>query len=159
MPPRGRFVKSAAAEEDRRVLRLLFTCAIAIWLGTVVCFSWIVLPAIHRESAPGDATRLLRRLFPRYYWVGIICGFVALGTVSLGRSADALPLGEALRLALPVAGGLACSLAAQQLLLPRMREARERQPERYERLHAVSAMLNSTVVALLFLAVAGAVMR
>jgi hypothetical protein len=146
-------------EEDRAVLRLLFTCAIAVWLGTVVCFSWVVLPAIHRESAPGDATRLLRSLFPRYYWAGIICGFVALAAVSVGRSADALPIGEALRLALPVAGGLVCSLVAQQILLPRMREARDRQPERYQRLHAVSAMLNSTVVALLFLAVAGAVMR
>lgn len=141
------------------MLRLLFVCAIAVWLGSVVSFSYVVLPTIHRESAPGDATRLLRRLFPRYYATGTACGFVALAIVSVARAASALPFGEALRMGLPVAGGLVCSLAAQQLLLPRLREARERQPERYEQLHTISAMLNSTVLALLFLAVAGAVTR
>jgi Domain of unknown function (DUF4149) len=145
--------------EDPPVLRLLLVCAIAVWLGTVVCFSYLVLPAIHRVSAPGDAIRLLQRLFPRYYGVGIVCGFIALGAVSVARSADRLPLNEALRIALPVAGGLLCSLVAQLVILPRMRAAREHAPESYARLHAVSAMLNSTVVALLFLAVAGAVMR
>jgi hypothetical protein len=141
------------------VLRFLFVSAVGVWLGTVICFSWVILPTIHRVSAPGDATRLLRRLFPRYYTAGVICGFVALALVSLARSADTLPLGDALRLALPVAGGLLCSLLAHYVLLPRMQAAHDRQPERYARLHNVSAMLNSTVIALLLLAVAGAVMR
>lgn len=146
-------------EEDPPVLRLLFVCAIAVWLGSVISFSYVVLPAIHREHAPGDATDLLRRLFSRYYTTGTACGFVALAIVSLARAAHALPLGEALRMGLPVAGSLVCSLSAQQLLLPRMRAVRESQPALYERLHAISAMLNSTVIALLFLALAGAVMR
>jgi hypothetical protein len=141
------------------VLRFLFVCAAGIWLGTVVCFSYVILPAIHRASAPGDATRLLARLFPRYYTAGAICGFVALGAVSLGRSLGRLPLGEALRLALPIAGCLVASLVAHHVLLPRLRAAHDRDPERYARLHQASAMLNSTVLALLVLAVAGAVMR
>ena len=140
------------------MLRLVFVMAVAVWLGTIVCFSYLVLPAIHRTSAPGDATRLLRRLFPRYYWAGIVCGFVALGAVSFARSGG-LPVAEALRLALPVAGGLLCSLASQYVLLPRLRAIPSRDDERYARLHAVSSMLNTTVLALLFLAVAGAVMR
>lgn len=141
------------------MLRLLFVIAVGVWLGTVVSFSFVVLPTIHRVSAPGDATQLLRRLFPRYYGAGIVCGFTALALVSLARSADILPVSEALRLALPVAGGLLLSLLAQYVLLPRMHEARDRQPERYAALHRVSAMLNSTVLALLLLAVAGAVTR
>jgi APA family basic amino acid/polyamine antiporter len=60
------------------VLRFLFVLAVGTWFGTVVCFSFVILPAIHRVSAPGDATRLLRRLFPRYYLAGIGCGFAAL---------------------------------------------------------------------------------
>jgi hypothetical protein len=147
------------AWESRPVLRFLFVLAVGTWLGTVVCFSFVVLPAIHRVSAPGDATRLLRRLLPRYYLAGIGCGFAALALVSLARSADTLAVPEALRLALPVAGGLVCSLVAYYVLHPRMRDARERDPERYARLHQVSTMLNSTVLALLLLAVAGAVMR
>jgi hypothetical protein len=141
------------------MLRFVFVAAVGVWLGTVVCFSFLIVPTIHRVSAPGDATRLLRRLFPRYYVAGIVCGFVALSVVSLARSADTLSIADALRLALPVTGGLVCSLVAQHVLLPRMREAQDRQPERYARLHRVSAMLNSTVLALLLLAVAGAVTR
>jgi hypothetical protein len=140
------------------VLRFVFVMAVAIWLGTVVCFSFVVLPTIHRVSAPGDATRLLRRLFPRYYVAGIVCGFVALAAVSFaGRGG--LPVPEALRLALPVAGGLLCSLVSQFVLLPRLRALPSRDDERYLRLHTLSSMLNSTILALLLLAVAGAVMR
>ncbi len=159
MPPVARVVKAESVEEDPPVLRLLFVCAISVWLGSVICFSYVVLPAIHRESAPGDVTQLLRRLFTRYYATGTACGFVALAIVSLARAGGALPLGAALRMGLPVAGGLVCSLVAQQILLPRMRAARANQPALYERLHLISAMLNSTVIAVLFLALAGAVMR
>jgi drug/metabolite transporter (DMT)-like permease len=141
------------------VLRFLFVLAVGTWLGTVVCFSFVILPAIHRVSAPPDATRLLRQLFPRYYWAGIGCGFAALALVSLARTADTLPVPEALRLALPVAGGLVCSLIAYYVLQPRMRAAHDGDPERYAHLHRLSTMLNSTVLALLLLAVAGAVMR
>ncbi len=140
------------------MLRFVFVMAVAVWLGTVVSFSFVVLPTIHRVSAPGDATRLLRQLFPRYYWAGIICGFVALATVSFARTGG-LPIAAALRLALPVAGGLVCSLVSQYVVLPRLRALPSRDDERYARLHAVSSMLNSTVLALLLLAVAGAVMR
>jgi hypothetical protein len=141
------------------MLRFLFVTAVAIWLGTVVSFSYVLLPTIHRVSAPGDATRLLRRLFPRYHVAGLLCGFVALAAVSVARSYDVVPIPEALRLALPVAGGLLCTLVAYHFILPRMRDARDREEERYLRLHTISTMLNSTVLALLLLAVAGAVMR
>jgi hypothetical protein len=144
--------------KESAVLRFVFVTAVAIWIGTVVSFSFVVLPTIHRVSAPGDATRLLRQLFPRYYVAGIVCGFVALAAVSFARSGG-LPVGEALRLALPVTGGLLCSLISQYVLLPRLRVLPSRDDERYIRLHAISSMLNSTVLALLLLAVAGAVMR
>lgn len=140
------------------MLRFVFVMAVAVWLGTVVCFSFVVLPTIHRVSAPGDATRLLRQLFPRYYLATIICGFIALGAVSFARSSG-LPVSEALRLALPVAGGLLCSLISQYVILPRLRALPSRDDERYLRLHTISSMLNSTMLALLLLAVAGAVMR
>ena len=140
------------------VLRFVFVMAVAVWLGTVVSFSFLVLPTIHGTSAPGDAARLLRRLFPRYYGACIVCGFIALASVSLARSSG-LPTGEALRLAVPVAGGLLCSLLSQYVLLPRLHALPSSDDERYLRLHTISSMLNSTLLALLLLAVAGAVMR
>jgi len=120
------------------VLRFVFVMAVAVWLGTVVSFSF--------------------RLFPRYYGACIVCGFIALASVSLARSSG-LPTGEALRLAVPVAGGLLCSLLSQYVLLPRLRALPSSDDERYLRLHTISSMLNSTLLALLLLAVAGAVMR
>jgi hypothetical protein len=158
-PPARELSAGRPAWKSPLVLRFVFVTAVGVWLGTVVCFSFVILPAIHDGSAPGDATRLLRRLFPRYYVAGIVCGFIALAVVSLARSAGTLPIPDALRLALPVAGGLLCSLVAHYVLQPRMRDAHDRNPERYARLHSVSTMLNSTVLALLLLAVAGAVMR
>lgn len=140
------------------MLRFLFVSAVGIWLGTIVSFSYVVLPTIHRSTTPGDAARLLRRLFPRYYVAGLVCGFVALTLVSVARSAESISIPDALRLALPVAGGILCTLGAQYGLLPRLYAAHEREPARYARLHQVSAMLNSTTLALLLLAVAGAVM-
>ena len=68
--------------------RFIFVTAVAVWLGTVVSFSFVILPAIH--AVLGDqASTLLNRLFPRYYVVGIICGLIALAAVSLAPSAAA----------------------------------------------------------------------
>jgi hypothetical protein len=135
-----RLSKPKAACESPAVLRVLFVTAVGVWLGTVICFSYVVWPALHRCSAPDDATRLLGRLFPRNYLACIVCGFITSTIVSVARSADTL-----LRLALPVAGGFVCSLVAHYVLHPRMKAAHSSGSERYARLYGVSTMPNSTL--------------
>ena len=138
------------------MLRLLFCLAIAIWLGSVVCVSFIVTPLAHGTFPAAEARRFLRPLFPRYYRLGAICGFVALGVVLLGRTG--LSQEELARLTVPVAIAMVASLVGGEWILPRMRDL-DREDERFIRLHQVSAMLNTTTLAALVLAVAGAVMR
>jgi len=138
------------------MLRLLFCLAIAIWLGSVVCVSFVVTPVAHGTLPAAEARRFLRPLFPRYYRLGAVCGFIALGVVLLGRAG--LSQEELARLTVPVAIAMITSLIGGEWILPRMREL-DRDDERFARLHQVSAMLNTTTLAALVLAVAGAVMR
>ena len=138
------------------MLRLLFCLAIAIWLGSVVCVSFIVAPVAHGNFPTAEARRFLRPLFPRYYRLGALCGFVALGVVLLGRAG--LSQEELARLTVPVAIAMVASLIGGEWILPRLRDL-DGEDERFARLHQVSAMLNTTTLAALVLAVAGAVMR
>jgi hypothetical protein len=140
--------------------RFVYTTAVAVWLGTVVSFSYVFLPVVHAVLEGANARAVLDRMFPRYYLVGLGCGLVAMAAISLSPDTPALPFAERVRLAFPVAVSLLCTLAAYQGLLPRLlRLRRQDEPRRYQRLHQVSAMLNSTVLAMLVLAMAATVTR
>jgi hypothetical protein len=139
--------------------RFLFTCAVGTWLGTVVCFSYVVQPAIHSTMQGPPARELLHPLLPSYNLTGIISGLVALAAVAFAPT-PALPFGERIRLALPVTFALICTLATRQILLPRMEKLdSQATPEKYERAHRVGAMLNTTVLATLILVVAALTTR
>jgi hypothetical protein len=138
------------------MLRLVFALATGTWLGAVVSLTYIVTPTAHGAFEPPDARRLLRPLFPRHYALGIVCGFLALGTILLGK--ESLPEDEVLRLALPTSIALLCTVVGRQTLLPRLRELDAGDP-RFARLHQLSAMLNSTTLGALVLAMAAAVAR
>jgi hypothetical protein len=138
------------------MLRLVFALAVAVWLGSVVCLSFIVAPVAHGSFPTAEARRFLRPLFPRYYRLGAVCGFAALSMVLLGRAS--LTQEELVRLAAPVAVALVATLIGGEAILPRLREL-DGEGERFARLHQVSAMLNTTTLAALVLAIAGAVLR
>jgi hypothetical protein len=139
--------------------RFLFTMTVGVWLGTVVSFSFFFLPAIH-AALESRAQPLLQRLFPRYYQLGLCCGLVALAAVSLAPPSAALPFPERVRLAFPVVVSLLCTVAAHFFLYPRLEALRRGDvPAAYERLHRFAAMLNSTVLAMLVLAVAAVTTR
>jgi hypothetical protein len=138
------------------MLRLVFALAIGTWLGAIVSLTYIVTPTAHGAFEPRDARRLLRPLFPRHYSLGIACGFVALATILAGK--ESLPHEVVLRLAVPTAVALVCTVVGRQVLLPRMR-ALDGDDPRFGRLHQWSAMLSSTTLGALLLAMAAAVAR
>ena len=123
------------------MLRLLFTLAVATWFGSIVCVSFVVTPAAHWNFESDEARRFLRPVFPRYYRLGLVCAFAALGAVLLGR--QGLPQ-EA--------------LAGAFVVLPRLPGLDGKDPA-FEYWHFASTMLNTTTLGALALAVAGAVMR
>jgi uncharacterized protein DUF4149 len=139
--------------------RFIFATAIGVWLGTVVSFSFVMLPTIH-GVLEGRASALLDQLFPRYYIIGLLCGLTALAAVSLAPTTPLFSFSERLRLAFPVVISLLCSLAGQYVLLPRLqRERRSANDASFARWHQVSAALNSTTLAMLVLAVAAVATR
>jgi hypothetical protein len=139
-----------------RMLRLVFALAIGTWLGAVVSLTYVVTPTAHGTFDPRDARRLLRPLFPRHYGLGIACGFIALGTIFASK--ESLPYEHVLRLALPTAIGLVCTVIGRQVLLPRLQKLDGDDP-RFGRLHQMAAMLNTTTLGALILAMAAAVSR
>jgi uncharacterized protein DUF4149 len=138
------------------MLRLVYALAIGTWLGTIVSLTYIVTPTAHGAFDARDARRLLRPLFPRHYALGIACGFVALGTILLGKAS--LTTEQVLQLALPTGVGLVCTIVGREVLLPRLR-ALDGDDPRFGRLHQLSAMLNMATLGALLLAMAGAVAR
>ena len=68
------------------MLRLVYALSIGTWLGSAVTLTFLVTPTAHGTFGAPDARRFLRPLFPRYYALGIGCGFAALATVTLGNA-------------------------------------------------------------------------
>jgi hypothetical protein len=117
----------------------------AVWLGSVVFFSFVVAPTVHEVFERPEAARLLRRLFPRYYLFGAACGLVAVGA--------ALVVRNDLRLTAPLVIAAVLSLYARQVLTPALERARNGDDDaRFARLHASSVRLNLIALACLLLA-------
>ena len=135
--------------------RFLFTLAVAVWTGTVVSLSYVILPGIHAWAREGQARDLLRRLFPRYHMVGIVCGLIALATVATAPRSATFGVADRVLLAAPVAVALLCALIGRQVLVPRLAAIQaENRPETFEGVHRAAAMLNTTTLAMLILALA-----
>jgi hypothetical protein len=138
------------------MLRLVYALSIGTWLGSAVTLTFLVTPTAHGTFGAPDARRFLRPLFPRYYALGIGCGFAALATVTLGK--QSLASEQVYGLSVPAAIALLAAVIGRQVILPRLRKL-DGSEERFARLHRIAAMLNTTVLGALVLAMAAAVAR
>jgi hypothetical protein len=85
---------------------------------------------------------------------------IAVASVSLTPDNPLLPFAERVRLVFPIVVSLLCTLSAYAVLFPRLAQMQhDDAPQRYARLHQLSAMLNTTVLAMLILAMAATVTR
>lgn len=133
------------------LLRGLELLAVAIWLGSIVFFSFLNAPVLFRVLGEQQAGKAVRALFPRYYLLGVICGGV-LAIVAAIRGVvwnwSGLT-GASLALFVLLTG---VTLYARQVLTPQATRARgpdgSRTPE-FNRLHKRSVLLNGGVLVLL----------
>lgn len=150
-------------------MRLLPGAAVLVWLGVMVFFAFLVAPAAFSSLEREAAGRFVGVVFPRYYAAGTALGVVALGAAAARWLSAGRPPGDWLGLGL-VALMLALTLYAWLVVLPAAHAARDALRQSgalagtvssealaFARLHRLSAILNSTVMAagVLFLIVEG----
>lgn len=137
-------------------MRSLPGLAVALWLGAMAFFGFLVAPAAFATLEREAAGRFVNVIFPRYYMAGVVLGLAALaallarGVLRGWRTWDWLPVGL-------VALMLALTLYARVVVLPAAHAAREAMRQagagvasaeslRFARLHRVSGILNVTVM-------------
>jgi hypothetical protein len=65
------------------LVRFLYLLALALWLGEIVFFSFVVAPAIFGVLGAARAGPVVAAIFPRYYAIGAAAAAVALGCAAL----------------------------------------------------------------------------
>lgn len=127
-------------------LEIVVALCWALWLGSMVFFSFVVAPTVFRTLGREGASPVMSALFPPYYLFGMITGGIAVAFCLVFR-AD-------LRVTVPLAASLIIVSYARQQLLPAIEQARPRRDDdpAFDRLHRMSVRLNLTVMAMLLLA-------
>jgi uncharacterized membrane protein len=136
-------------------MRQLTLAAVAVWLGAMGFFAFIVAPAAFTTLDREAAGRFVSLIFPRYYAVGLALGLVALFGLAgrwMGggwRGLDWLSAGGVLlMLALTVyAGAVVLPAAHAAREAARAAEADPAAAAGFARLHRLSGILNVIVMA------------
>src|SRR5262249_18020171 len=106
----------------RIALRFLYLLVVGVWLGAIVCFSFVVAPALFRAFEPERAGEVVSVVLGPYYRLGPAAGILAVAAaVLLGRGASArnrwraAAIAHALALAATVWAGSAVFPETQRL--------------------------------------------
>ena len=149
-------------------LKFIYILSVCFWIGSIFFFSFFAAPSIFKVLPRETAGNVVSDIFPKYYLVAYVCGGAAIITTILLRmlSAEASSILFVIRLSALVVM-LALAVYAGAVLRPQAVEARtemrsltEDSPnypvsqEKFRKLHARSAIINSAVfllgIAILF---------
>lgn len=59
-------------------INFVYLLGLAVWLGSIVFFSFVGAPIIFKVLPQAEAGKVVGAIFPKYYPLGYISGFVAL---------------------------------------------------------------------------------
>ncbi len=141
-------------------VKWLYLVTLAVWIGSIVFFSFAVAPTVFKTLKPEDAATLIRKIFSKYYLIGRVCagiGIVCVGLLLADRAFGKWPAILSLLL-LAAMGGT--DLWLRQGLMPHMNALRDRraaavaasqEPEasleqEWQALHQLSVRMNATVL-------------
>jgi len=141
-------------------VKWLYLLTLAVWIGSIVFFSFAVAPTVFKTLKPEDAAALIRRIFSKYYFIGIVCaviGIVCVGLLLANRSFGKWP---AILSLLLLAGMGATDLWLRQGVMPHMNTLRdsraalessgkppdEELDREWKGLHRLSVQLNGVVL-------------
>lgn len=132
------------------LINYIYLLSLVCWLGSVVFFSFVAAPAIFKTLDREKAGELVGVIFPRYYFIGYVCGVLAL-TALLAGSAEIPVVQSGLLL-----GMIICTFFAGMVIGPRARDLKARikaEPDNsealriaFKSLHGWSVRLNAAVL-------------
>lgn len=132
------------------IVKWAYLLALAAWIGGMMFFSLVVAPTTFKTLAEEDAARLIRRIFPKYYLLGIVCaaaGIACVGVLLAEQSVGVLPGVLSLLL---LAGAVGSNLWLRQAVLPAMNKLREgpagARDGQWKSLHRLTVRLNALVL-------------
>ena len=142
-------------------LQFIHLLSLAVWIGSIVFFSFVAAPAIFKTLPRETAGDVVGRIFPQYYKLGYVCGIFALGTLPL-ISSGAMERAICLVLMTVVTFYSAFMMGPKiRRLKNELRETTEnieQKKRQFSKLHGISMGLNMLVLAtgliLLFLTAA-----
>jgi len=123
------------------LLTYLHTLAIGTLVGKVVCLSFVVAPILAQTLEPESFSKVVRKLFPAYYLLGMGAtglGLISWGAIGLVRGVSPLYWTVGLVWGLLLAAEAYC----RSPLTPQSNEMRDRLKEQ-ERQGAVDAQLSA----------------
>jgi uncharacterized membrane protein len=141
-------------------IKWLYLLTLAVWIGSIVFFSFAVAPTVFKTLKTEDAAALIRQIFSKYYFIGILCsgvGIVCVGLLLADRSFGKWP---AILTLLLLAGMGGTDLWLRQGVMPHMNHLRDQRAavensgkppdEELERewkaLHSLSVQMNGVVL-------------
>jgi putative copper export protein len=110
----------------RFTLEFIHLAAIAVWMGSLVFFSFVTAPSLFRTLPPEAAGDAVSGIFPLYSHLGVLCGAVgALSALGLARIDERS--GNRRRLsAMMLALMIVLTLYASEVVAPRAADLRAR---------------------------------
>jgi uncharacterized membrane protein len=141
-------------------VKWLYLLTLAVWIGSIVFFSFAVAPTVFKTLKPEDAAALIRRIFSKYYLIGITCsgaGIVCVGLLLADRSFGKWP---AILTLLLLAGMGGTDLWLRQGVMPHMNHLRDQRAavessgkppdeeleKEWKGLHRLSVQMNGVVL-------------
>jgi hypothetical protein len=140
----------------KTVWSFLYALVLALWVGGIAIFTFVVTPAIFGSFTRDMAGEIVGKLFPGYFLYNLVLSLLALGLLFIGFNASDMRCRLSLLLA---AGAIVINLFVAFGLHPEIKEVKEaihsfetvsaESPlrKKFAVLHTVSATLNLIVLA------------
>jgi uncharacterized membrane protein len=141
-------------------VKWFYLVTLAVWIGSIVFFSFAVAPTVFKTLKPEDAAALIRKIFSKYYVIGIACAAVGIVCVGLLLADRAFGKWPAILSLLLLAGMGGTDLWLRQGVMPHMNQLLDRraaitaagqEPDaalerEWKALHQLSVRMNATVL-------------
>ena len=139
-----------------QAVKYIYLLTLAVWVGSIIFFSFVQAPTVFKALDPENAAKLQRATFPKYYMVGIVCAGLGIVCVAVLLAANVFKLPVAVLSLLLLAGMGSLNVWMRQGVAPQMAQVREARAaakapaeeldKEWKALHRLSVQVNGAVL-------------